>query len=90
MEALCVLDTITANKTVQIQAADERRSKIHGCCVVQLGPEKYSKKYVEGFPANAVPDSISAIPNLKTKQIALMKLIAHNSHEENHSNERIL
>ena len=30
MEALCVLDTITANKTVQIQAADERRSKIHG------------------------------------------------------------
>ena len=40
MEALCVLDTITANKTVQIQAADERRSKIHGCCVVQLGPEK--------------------------------------------------
>ena len=50
MEALCVLDTITANKTVQIQAADERRSKIHGCCVIQLGPEKYSKKYVQGFP----------------------------------------
>lgn len=40
MEALCVLDTITTNKTVQIQAADERRSKIHGCCVIQLGPEK--------------------------------------------------
>ena len=40
MEALCVLDTITANKTVQIQAADERRSKIHGCCVVQLEPDK--------------------------------------------------
>ena len=41
MEALCVLDTITANKTVQIQAADERRSKIHGCCVVQLASEVF-------------------------------------------------
>ena len=46
---LCVLDTITANKTVQNQAASERRSKIHGCCVTQQGPENLSMPTLSFF-----------------------------------------